>query len=159
LRNLTENKDNITFGRNGAIIWSQNKIQVKLNTFDETHLLDFGTMKFEIKTRIIESNFEDNLVLTDRSNYDGIILSTNLSKFVDSMSQHPQYGHLIREGKVEDILVNKGIDLKPIIMYNPKKNEKNNLIGFHDTNKLETSSDEKLTDIISNFFMKPNEQL
>ena len=159
LKNLTENKDTITLGRNGAIIWSKNKILVKLNLFTKAQMLTFGSNGFEMETRGILSTFEDNLVLTDRSNSDGIVLTTNLPKFISSILKHPQYGHLIREGKVEDILVNKGIELKPIMMYNPNESEKINLVGFHEINNIKTSSDKKLTDIISNFFMKPNEQL
>jgi hypothetical protein len=159
LRNFTENKENITLGRNGALIWSQNKVEVRINSFVETHLLDFGAVKFKMETRGMVSNFEDNLVLTDGSNPKGIILSTNLLKFVGAMSQHPQYGHLIREGNAEDILINKGINLKPIMMYNPNKSKKISFFGFHERDNIKTSSNENLTDKISNFFMKPNEQL
>jgi hypothetical protein len=159
LRNFTENKDNITLGRNGALIWSQNKVDVRINSFVETQLLGFGALKFKMETRSMVSTFEDNLVLTDRINYEGIVLSTNLLKFVGAMSQHPQYGHLIREGNAEDILINKGISLKPIMMYNPKESEKINWVGFHEIDNIKTSSNENLTDKISNFFMKPNEQL
>jgi hypothetical protein len=159
LINFTENKHNITLGRNGALIWSKNKILVKINPFTKSQILNFRSNGLEMETRGMVSTFEDNLVLTDRSNYEGIVLSTNLQKFVSSILKHPQYGNLIREGTVENILVNKGIYLKPIMMYNPNESEKINLVGFHEKDNIKTLSDEKLTDKISNFFMKPNEQL